>query len=267
MANTVIHVENLGKRYDIRARVPYRMLRETLTSSFRGVLNRARTDANEQAKHHVWAIRNVTFDATNDEVLGIIGRNGSGKSTLLKILSRITPPTEGHAEVQGRIGSLLEVGTGFHLELTGRENVYFSGALLGMKKAEISSKLGAIIEFAELESFADTPLKYYSSGMQVRLGFSVAAHLEPEILIIDEVLSVGDASFQARCLQKMEEIRQSGRTILFVSHQMESVLNLCDRCIWLDGGNIRMSGAPSDVVETYLASARLKRSDVRKTAS
>src|SRR6202007_2024083 len=180
---------------------------------------------------YIWALKDVSFDVKQGEVVGLIGRNGAGKSTLLKILARITRPTEGHAEIRGRVGSLLEVGTGFHPELTGRENVYMSGAVLGMRKAEIERKFDEIVAFSEVERFLDTPLKYYSSGMQMRLAFAVAAHLEPEILLVDEVLAVGDASFQKKCLGKMKQVSHEGRTILFVSHNMAAVKALCSRAI------------------------------------
>jgi lipopolysaccharide transport system ATP-binding protein len=201
----------------------------------------------------IWALRDVSFEVRRGEVLGIIGRNGAGKSTLLKILSRITEPTEGRAVVHGRVGSLLEVGTGFHPELTGRENVYLNGAILGMRKAEIERKFDEIVAFAEIEKFLDTPVKRYSSGMYVRLAFAVAAHLEPEILLVDEVLAVGDVAFQKKCLAKMEGVACEGRTVLFVSHNMPAVKALCSEGIWLNEGEIRMVGTAARTVERYLS--------------
>jgi lipopolysaccharide transport system ATP-binding protein len=252
MTELAARIENLSKRYDIKERVPYRMLRESLSASVKGIFHH-NGDGTLDNDRYIWALRNISFDVKVGEIIGIIGRNGAGKSTLLKILSRVTEPTEGYAEIRGRVGSLLEVGTGFHMELTGRENVYFAGALLGMKKTEILQKFSEIIKFAELEKFIDTPMKYYSSGMQVRLGFSVAAHLEPEVLIVDEVLAVGDAAFQKRCLEKIQEIHRSGRTLLFVSHQMDAVRRVCKHCIWLDAGKIRMTGNTEHVVREYIS--------------
>jgi lipopolysaccharide transport system ATP-binding protein len=200
----------------------------------------------------IWALRDVSFEVKRGEVVGIIGRNGAGKSTLLKILSRITEPTGGRAEIHGRVGSLLEVGTGFHPELTGRENIYLNGAILGMKRAEIDRKFDEIVAFAEIEKFLDTPVKRYSSGMYVRLAFAVAAHLEPEILLVDEVLAVGDAAFQKKCLGKMGDVAREGRTVLFVSHNMGAVARLCNRSMWLDDGCIHKQGATSEVINAYL---------------
>ncbi|WP_347245873.1 ABC transporter ATP-binding protein, partial [Thermogutta sp.] len=226
MSDVAIRVENLTKKFYLGERVGIKTFRETLqdlvTAPFR--IWKKNGDANGQEKidteREIWALKGVSFEVKHGEVLGIIGPNGAGKSTLLKILSRITEPTGGYAEIRGRVGSLLEVGTGFHPELTGRENVYLNGAILGMSKAEIRRKFDDIVSFAGVEKFIDTPVKRYSSGMQVRLAFAVAAHLEPEILIIDEVLAVGDAEFQKRCLGKMNEVSRSGRTVLFVSHNM-----------------------------------------------
>jgi lipopolysaccharide transport system ATP-binding protein len=203
---------------------------------------------------YVWALRDVSFEVKRGEVVGIIGRNGAGKSTLLKILSRITEPTEGYAEIRGRVGSLLEVGTGFHAELSGRENIYLSGAILGMRKTEIERKFDEIVAFAEIEKFLDTPVKHYSSGMYVRLAFAVAAHLDPEILLVDEVLAVGDASFQKRCLGKMQDISRGGRTVLFVSHNMAAVTRLCPRAILLQEGKIVGEGSSHQIVSAYLTS-------------
>jgi lipopolysaccharide transport system ATP-binding protein len=202
----------------------------------------------------MWALRDVSFDVRHGEVVGLIGRNGAGKTTLLKILSRITRPTTGYAEIHGRVGSLLEVGTGFHPELTGRENVFLSGAILGMRKTEILRKFDEIVAFAGVERFIDTPLKHFSTGMQMRLAFAVAAHLEPEILLVDEVLAVGDIEFQKKCLGKMDDVTKTGRTIVFVSHQMNQIRRLCKRCIWIDHGGIRLAGPMLEVVSAYEAS-------------
>jgi lipopolysaccharide transport system ATP-binding protein len=205
-------------------------------------------------KDAIWALRNVTFQAEQGEVVGILGRNGAGKSTLLKVLARITYPTEGAITVKGRIASLLEVGTGFHDELTGRENIYLNGSILGMRKREVERHFDAIVAFAGVDQFIDTPIKHYSSGMRLRLGFAVAAHLDPDVLIVDEVLAVGDAGFQKKCLNTMEGLRSGGRTVLFVSHNLAAVENLCSRGIWLDGGKIRMDGSAKEVVKAYMAS-------------
>lgn len=242
MSDIAIRVENLGKRYRLGARERYKALRDVLANPFR------RTPPAET----IWALRNVSFEIKAGEVVGIIGRNGAGKSTLLKILAQITEPTEGWAEIRGRVGSLLEVGTGFHPELTGRENIYLNGAILGMRKTEIDRKFDEIVAFAEVEKFIDTPVKHYSSGMQMRLAFAVAAHLEPEILLVDEVLAVGDASFQKKCLGKMEVVAKQGRTVLFVSHNMGAVSGLCRRALLLERGNVAVEGATASVIETYL---------------
>jgi len=201
----------------------------------------------------MWALRSVSLDVDEGEVLGIVGGNGAGKSTLLKILSKITYPTSGRVSVRGRVGALLEVGTGFHGELTGRENILLNGSILGMKKREIEARLDDIVAFAGVEPFLDTPVKRYSSGMFLRLGFAVAAHLQPDVLLVDEVLAVGDAAFQKRCLSSMDEMRRGGRTVLFVSHNMAAVENLCSRAIWIDAGRVRLDGSPKDVIEAYLA--------------
>lgn len=245
----MIHVEGLGKRYRLGERLRYRMLREVIMTSLGGVFSPRRGKS-----EFLWALRNVSFDVRKGEVVGIIGRNGAGKSTLLKILSRITEPTEGFAEVYGRLGSLLEVGTGFHQELTGRDNVYLSGAILGMKKRDIDQKFDDIVSFSEVEKFIDTPLKRYSSGMQVRLGFSVAAFLEPDILLVDEVLAVGDSAFQKKCLGKLGGLTEEGRTVLFVSHNLRAVTELCQRCIWIHEGQVLKEGVPERVVLDYLSS-------------
>jgi lipopolysaccharide transport system ATP-binding protein len=239
-----IRVERLSKRYKIGQIEPYKALRDVICNVFQ----------KRSEDRYIWALKDVTFDVERGEVVGIIGRNGAGKTTLLKILSRITSPTEGCAKIYGRVGSLLEVGTGFHPELTGRENIYLNGAVLGMKKAEIERKFDEIVKFTEIEKFIDTPLKRYSSGMQVRLAFAIAAHLEPEILLVDEVLAVGDASFQKKCLNKMQDVTQEGRTVLFVSHNMPAVTRLCERVILLDQGRIVKDGPSHQVVNYYLCS-------------
>lgn len=216
----------------------------------------------------IWALRDVSFDADEGEVVGIVGRNGAGKSTLLKILSRITYPTSGEVRVNGRVASLLEVGTGFHDELTGRENIYLNGSILGMRKREVEERFDAIVDFSGVEQFIDTPIKHYSSGMRLRLGFAVAAHLEPDVLIVDEVLAVGDAGFQKKCIQAMEGLRNSGRTVLFVSHNLAAVENLCSRGIWIDAGKIRMDGRAKEVIIAYMGSfagERVSGSDLSKT--
>ena len=247
--STTISVHELSKRYRIgQLQSAYGTLRDSLAGATRRAVRRERADEHTE----IWALRDVSFDVQQGEVLGIVGSNGAGKSTLLKVLTRITAPSGGRAEIRGRVGSLLEVGTGFHPELTGRENIYLNGAILGMKRREIREKLGEIIEFSGVEAFLDTPVKRYSSGMYVRLAFSVAAHLEPEILFVDEVLSVGDAEFQRRCLGRMEDFGANGRTVLFVSHNMQAVAQLCDRAILIDKGRIAMDGRSGEVVARYL---------------
>jgi lipopolysaccharide transport system ATP-binding protein len=244
-----IEAEGLSKRYRIgELQASYGTIRESTVRAVKRLAKREHRHHDEE----IWALRDVSFHVAEGEVLGVIGRNGAGKSTLLKILTRITSPSAGRAEIRGRVGSLLEVGTGFHPELTGRENVYLNGSILGMKRREITGKLPGIAEFAGIETFMDTPVKRYSSGMYVRLAFAVAAYLEPEILLVDEVLAVGDAEFQKRCLGRMEDLGQSGRTVLFVSHQMQAVAQLCDRAIWLERGGIAGDGPSSDVVARYL---------------
>jgi homopolymeric O-antigen transport system ATP-binding protein len=246
---TAISVRGLSKRYRIgQYQTAYGTLRDALAGGVRRVVAREHHDE----ERDMWALRDVSFDVPDGEVLGIVGRNGAGKSTLLKVLTRIVSPTEGRAEIRGRVGSLLEVGTGFHPELTGRENVFLNGSILGMRQREIVSKFDEIVEFAGVGQFLDTPVKRYSSGMSVRLAFAVAAHLEPEILLVDEVLAVGDAEFQRRCLGRMEDLSESGRTVVFVSHQMQAVAQLCDRAIWLDHGRVEREGPASDVVAEYL---------------
>jgi ABC-type polysaccharide/polyol phosphate transport system ATPase subunit len=261
MGNIAISVENLGKMYYIGGnQATYKTIRETMTNGLLAPMRRMRRLLQGQAtgaaelNETFWALDDISFDIQHGEVIGIIGPNGAGKSTLLKVLSRITKPTRGRATIHGRVGSLLEVGTGFHPELTGRENIYLNGAILGMHRTEIERKFDEIVEFAEVAKFIDTPVKHYSSGMYLRLAFSVAAHLEPEILLVDEVLAVGDAAFQKKCLGKMGEVSTQGRTVLLVSHNMGSILGLCQRVIWIDAGKLRMFGAADDVVRQYHAS-------------
>ncbi len=254
MDDVVIRVENLSKRYRIGAREKAnKTFRETMmdmaAAPFRRVRKIGRSAPPEET---IWALKDVSLEVKRGEVLGIIGRNGAGKSTLLKILSRITEPTGGRVEIRGRLASLLEVGTGFHEELTGRENIYLNGAILGMKKAEIDRNFDEIVAFSEIEKFIDTPVKRYSSGMHVRLAFAVAAHLEPEILLVDEVLAVGDAQFQKKCLGKMGEVARGGRTVLFVSHNMAAVINLCNRAVLIDAGRLVDVGEADRLVQTYL---------------
>jgi len=256
MGDYAVRVEGLSKLYRLGRRrgeeVPFRSrAAKILRSAFRP----------RPPQPTLWALDDVSFDVKQGEVLGIIGRNGAGKSTLLKILSRLSEPTRGRAIVNGRLGSLLEVGTGFHIELTGRENVYLNGAILGMRRSELDQKFDQIIDFAGVEAFLDTPVKYYSSGMYVRLAFAVAAHLEPDILIVDEVLSVGDIAFQRKCLGKMGEVASEGRTVLFVSHSMPTVKSLCNRAILLDGGKLVLDGAPDDVVAAYLRTDDIPRGE------
>lgn len=261
MNDIAIRVENLSKQYKIgAAKQRYDTLRDQLTDGFKGLFRRngqgpaivGPQSSVRDTDNTIWALKDISFEVKQGEVLGIIGRNGAGKSTLLKILSRITEPTLGRAEIFGRVASLLEVGTGFHLELTGRENVYLNGAVLGMNNAEINRKFDEIVAFSGIEQFIDTPLKRYSSGMKVRLAFSVAAHLEPEILIIDEVLAVGDTAFQKKCLGKIGEVAGSGRTVLFVSHSMLAVASFCQKAIWLEAGSIKQEGGTREVIQNYL---------------
>ncbi len=256
MSDVVIRTENLGKRYRLGEHERYMALRDILARSlsapFRWFNGRKSEIGTSQTNGFLWALRDVSFEIKAGEVVGIIGRNGAGKSTLLEILARITKPTEGYAEICGRMGSLLEVGTGFHPELTGRENVFLSGAILGMKKVEIQGKFDEIVAFAEVDKFLDTPVKHYSSGMYVRLAFAVAGHLDPEILLVDEVLAVGDAAFQKKCLGKMGDVAKQGRTVLFVSHNMGAITRLCPRSMWLDEGGILRDGRSTQVVAEYL---------------
>ena len=247
---TAIRVKNISKRYRLGGpQERYHTLRDAMINSLKSPM---KVFHKTPPVEGFWALRDVSFDVDKGEVVGIIGKNGAGKSTLLKILSRITTPTEGEVEIYGRVGSLLEVGTGFHPELTGRENIFLSGTLLGMQKREIESKFDEIVKFSEIEKFIDTPVKRYSSGMYVRLAFAVAAHLEPEILVIDEVLAVGDMSFQKKCLGKMGDIAKQGRTVLFVSHNMAAVSQLCQRVILLEDGVIKEDGYPTAIIDKYL---------------
>ena len=249
----IVRIQNISKEYILGAREnPYGTLRESIVETMRAPFERLRRRNGKRDAEAIWALKDVSFDVAPGEVVGVIGRNGAGKSTLLKILSRITEPTTGRAELYGRVASLLEVGTGFHPELTGRENIYLNGAILGMRKAEIDRKFDQIVDFAELEKFLDTPVKRYSSGMYMRLAFAVASHLEPEILVIDEVLAVGDAAFQKKCLGKMSDVAMEGRTVLFVSHNMIAIQSLCRRVVWLNGGEVAENGEAAQVVSNYL---------------
>ena len=257
MGDLAIQVDELSKRYRIGARMQgYRTLRESIMDSVSRPVRQLKSGgSNGNAPEFIWALDNVSFQVGRGEVIGVIGRNGAGKSTLLKILSRITRPTRGELRLQGRVGSLLEVGTGFHPELTGRENIYLNGAILGMHRSELSRKFEAIVDFAEIETFLDTPVKHFSSGMYMRLAFAVAAFLEPEILLVDEVLAVGDAAFQKKCLGKMGQVAGEGRTVLFVSHNMGAVRSLCPRSILLAKGNLIDDGPSDTVVRNYLRTA------------
>ncbi len=277
--NLAIQVCDLGKQYRIGARQDkYATLRDTLTDAFVAPFRRARQLLRGQAygaaglEETIWALRNVSFEVSEGEVVAVIGHNGAGKSTLLKVLSRITEPTEGYADVYGRVGSLLEVGTGFHPELTGRENIYLNGAILGMTREEIDAKFDEMVAFAETEKFIDTPVKHYSSGMHLRLAFSVAAHLEPEILLVDEVLAVGDVKFQRKCLNKMSDVASEGRTVLFVSHNMVAARNLCERGIVLEQGHVVFEGSIDNAISFYTRGAAEQQHgigvrDVRETTS
>ncbi len=256
MSQIAIQVENLSKRYRIGAREnQVNTLRERIGNLLASPFAYLRSTLHGPSEEEmIWAIKDVSFEVKQGEVVGIIGRNGAGKSTLLKILSRITEPTNGLAVINGRVGSLLEVGTGFHPELTGRENIYLNGAILGMRKTEIDGKFDEIVDFAEIEKFIDTPVKRYSSGMYMRLAFAVAAHLEPEILLVDEVLAVGDADFQRKCLGKMGKIGKEGRTVALVSHNMTSIVKLCGTAIWIDNGRVSTIDDAKNTVQAYLAS-------------
>ncbi len=256
MTNIAISAEGLSKSYRIgRKQARYKTLRETVTDFATAPLHRLKSSlhghaATEQGEL-IWALQDVSFTIQKGDVVGIIGRNGAGKSTLLKILAQITQPTNGHAEIKGRVGSLLEVGTGFHPELTGRENIFLNGAILGMKRAEINRKFDEIVAFSEVEQFIDTPVKHYSSGMYMRLAFAVAAHLETEVLLVDEVLAVGDAAFQKKCLSKMGDIAIEGRTVLFVSHNLGAVHKLCSKALWIKSGNLVLEGESGHVIDKY----------------
>jgi ABC-2 type transport system ATP-binding protein/lipopolysaccharide transport system ATP-binding protein len=243
MQRTSVEVDGLGKRYEVGARSGATTLREHLAARMRS--------ASRDERREVWALRDVSFAVGEGEVIGVIGRNGAGKSTLLKVLARITVPTTGSARMRGRVGSLLEVGTGFHEELTGRENIFLNGAILGMTRHEIRRQFDAIVDFSGVSRFLDTPIKRYSSGMKLRLAFAVAAHLEPEVIIVDEVLAVGDAEFQRRCLGRMSELHASGRTVLFVSHDLGAVAQLCSRTLWIDGGRLHLDAPTDEVIAAY----------------
>ena len=250
---SIVRVENLSKQYRLGAKgASYETLRESLVNGLRAPFQRLARRNGSRNRETIWALKDVSFEVAPGEVLGVIGRNGAGKSTLLKVLSRIIEPTTGRAELFGRVSSLLEVGTGFHPELTGRENIYLNGAILGMDRNEIARKFDEIVAFAQIEDFLDTPAKRYSSGMYLRLGFAIAAHLEPDILLLDEVLTVGDAAFQAKCLQKIKDASLEGTTVLFVSHNVYSVEQLCDRAFHIHSGQLQDDGTPETVISNYL---------------
>jgi lipopolysaccharide transport system ATP-binding protein len=251
MAQPIISAQNISKRYRLGATHAHDTLRDRITHSLRSIVSGGSEEKN--GDEILWALSDVSFDVEQADIVGVVGRNGAGKSTLLKILSRITEPTSGEIRIRGRLASLLEVGTGFHPELTGRENVFLNGAILGMKQAEVRKKFDAIVAFSEVEKFLDTPIKRYSSGMYVRLAFAVAAHLEPEILVVDEVLAVGDAQFQSKCLGKMGEVAREGRTVLFVSHNMAAVSALCRKGLLLQGGRLTKAGPIEEIVSAYVA--------------
>src|SRR5262249_26344281 len=260
MNDVAIRVEGLSKLYHLGRSQQYKSLRETLTQTFtapfRGVSRALRRAANEARNGDtIWALKGVSFEIKHGDAIGVIGRNGAGKSTVLKILSRITEPTEGEAQIFGRVGSLLEIGTGFHPELTGRENIYLNGSILGMKRYEIERKFDEIVGFAEIDKFLDTQVKHFSTGMQVRLSFAVADHLEAEILVVDEVLAVGDSAFQKKCLGKMSDVASQGRTVLLVSHNMTAIRSLCQNAIWLDSGRIAAQGDVGTVISEYIKTA------------
>ena len=260
--NPAIRVETLGKRYRLGQRQRYLALRDRLGGLLRVPVRLLKREASgfSSERKEIWALRDVSFRVEPGEIIGVIGRNGAGKTTLLKILSRVTEPSAGWAEICGSVGSLLEVGTGFHPELTGHENIYLNGAILGMGRQEIGRKFDEIVAFAEVAEFLDTPLKHYSSGMQTRLAFAVAAHFEPEILLVDEVLAVGDLAFQKKCLGKMDQVARAGRTIIFVSHQMNQIRRLCSRVLWIDSGRLRMDGNAPEIVSSY--ESAMSRSDI-----
>lgn len=265
MANAVIRIDKISKGYRIGHRERYLALRDVLAQTLRAPFRLLRNGRSRgSAPDLFWALKDICLDVQEGEIVGLIGRNGAGKTTLLKILTRITKPTSGRASVRGRVGSLLEVGTGFHTELTGRENVYFSGSIMGMQKKEIERKFDGIVEFAGVEKFIDTPLKHYSTGMQTRLAFAVAAHLEPEVLLVDEVLAVGDIEFQKKCLGRMEEISKGGRTIILVSHQMNQIRRLCNKVAWLDEGQIKKLGPTAEVAAAYEAAILSRKNGARR---
>jgi ABC-type polysaccharide/polyol phosphate transport system ATPase subunit len=247
MGTDFIEFDGVGKRYVLGQRLN---ARETLMATASRLLQRRRSPASE-----LWSLRDVSFSVAQGEALGIVGRNGAGKSTILKILAGITAPTIGESRTRGRVAALLEVGTGFHPELTGRENVYLNGAILGMSRRDITLRFEQIVDFSGVERFLDTPVKRYSSGMYLRLAFAVAAHLEPDILVVDEILAVGDAEFQRKCIGRMHEAEQEGRTLVFVSHDLEALTRVCDRSLWLDSGQVRDSGPTSEIVRSYLSSS------------
>lgn len=252
MSNKAIRVENLGKQYQIGQTIRHDTLRDQLASGISRLIRRNATHSTSTDKRTFWALDDISFELEKGEVLGIIGKNGAGKSTLLKVISQITKPTRGRIEIRGRVGSLLEVGTGFHSELTGRENVYMNASILGMTREEIRRKFDEIVAFAEVERFIDTPIKRYSSGMQMRLAFAVAAHIEPEILVVDEVLAVGDAEFQKKSLGRMNMAASEGRTVLFVSHNMAAVRSMCSQVLWLKDGKVEQLGDTTSTIDDYL---------------
>jgi lipopolysaccharide transport system ATP-binding protein len=262
MSELALRAEGLSKRFVLGRSDPHDTIRDLVAHAARSSLRLLRRQVRrarppeQGGERSIWALRDLSFEVREGEILGIIGRNGAGKSTLLKILCGITEPTAGRAEVHGRVGSLLEVGTGFHSDLTGRDNVFLNGAILGMSREYVARCFDEIVDFAGVEEFIDTPIKYYSSGMRVRLAFAVAMHLEPEILVIDEVLAVGDAEFQEKCLGRMDGAARSGRTVLFVSHHMPSVRRLCSRCLWIDGGRLLMDGPSAETIHAYLSPIR-----------
>jgi len=266
MTDTAIRIEALSKRYRIGpSQASYKTLRDTIAGSVTAPFRRLRPappGATSNGDNTIWALKDASFEVKHGEVVGIIGRNGAGKSTLLKILSRVTEPTTGYADIEGRIGSLLEVGTGFHPELTGRENTYLNGAILGMKRAEIKRKFDEIIDFAEIAKFVDTPVKHYSTGMYLRLAFSVAAHLNAELLIVDEVLAVGDAMFQRKCLGKMREVGKSGRAVLFVSHDLNAILRLTSRSVVLEQGKVCFVGPTNEAINAYISQHEVRGGDL-----
>jgi lipopolysaccharide transport system ATP-binding protein len=262
MSDIAVKVENIGKKYIINheKQEKYTALRDVITNKAKNIISKVSSPFSQNTNHisdfnhreEFWALKDVSFNIKQGDRLGIIGRNGAGKSTLLKVLSRITEPSKGRISIKGRVASLLEVGTGFHPELTGRENIWLNGSILGMSRNEIKRHFDAIVDFSEVENFLDTPVKRYSSGMYVRLAFAVAAHLEPEILVVDEVLAVGDLAFQAKCLGKMQDVSKSGRTVIFVSHNMGAVSSLCQTALWIDNGNVLKSGTADEVIGYYL---------------